>query len=717
RGPGKPFQIADARTDAERMRSFMIRRDYRKADVRLLGQTYDAATKLVALRYQATAGPIVRVDVVGVSRRAVRGLIPFRKNQAYSEDVVDRAATDIVTNYQQHGYYNAAADTEERTEGNTWVITFNVKPGQQYRLGAVTFTGNEKVSGKKLAGLVSTSTPGALKSLIMTLSRRATGVTHAQITADRDTLESYYRLQGFSVATVATPVVATHSDGTMTVDFPITEGPQTILADVHVEGNEQVPTRKLPKLSLKAGDPLNPQLERADVVALQTTYADRGNAEVQIKPREDVSADKTSARLTYVIAEGPKISVDEVVVRGNTYTSSNVILRQSDIQRGEPFSYTSILEAQRNLYRLGIFQRVDVQAEQAGTSLSDRNVVIGVQEGKNLTVAGSVGLTSPMQSASGHVSLLGSTSVAHRNLFGTGRYLGIELIASQNKTRQEAFITYREPFIGPYSIPVQFTIFQSNSLRRGAQLRQRGSFIEATKVARWQTRWSLRYEYRVSACVMGDVCDRIKSSLLPGFDRSITNIKISSLTPTFFWDKRDDAIDPHRGFYISASTEYAFRALAADARFLKEFAQGTWYLPLTTRTVFAVSGRAGLIQDLGLVPLTERFTAGGDSSHRAYALDLLGTICPEPSDIDCKPTLIRLSDGTVAPIGGKGVFLTNAEYRFPIFSSVGGAFFVDAGNVFADTAIRFGDLRYGVGTGVRYLSPVGPIRFDVGYKL
>jgi outer membrane protein insertion porin family len=343
-----------------------------------------------------------------------------------------------------------------------------------------------------------------------------------------------------------------------------------------------------------------------------------------------------------------------------------------------------------------------------------------VQEGKNLTVAGSVGLTSPMQSGSGHVSLLGSASVAHRNLFGTGRYLGIELIGSQDKTRQEAFITYREPFIGSHSIPVQFTIFQSNTLRRGAQLRQRGSFIEATKVARWQTRWSLRYEYRVSECLVqraGDVCDQIKSSLLPGLDRSITNIRISSLTPTFFWDKRDDAIDPHRGFYTSASTEYAFRALSADARFLKEFTQGTWYLPLSARSVFAVSGRAGLIQDLGSVPLSERFTAGGDSSHRAYALDLLGTICPDPNDTSCKPTLIRLSDGTVAPIGGKGVFLANAEYRFPIFSSVGGAFFVDAGNVFADTTIRFGDLRYGVGTGVRYLSPVGPIRFDIGYKL
>ena len=730
RGPGKAFQIADARSDAERMRNFMIRRNYRKADVRFLGQTYDSATKKVALRYRATAGPIVRVEVAGVPRSAVRRLIPFRKNQAYSEDVIDKAATDIVTSYQQRGYFNAAADTEERLVDNAWVITFNVKPGQHYHLTAVTFSGNQTIPEKELAGVVTTSISGGLRSFIAGLLRRPTGITHAQLNSDRDALESYYRLQGFPEAQVGTPVVVTRNDGTMTVDFPIVEGPQTLLADVRIEGNEQVPTNKLPKPALKPGDPLNPQLERADVVALQTFYADRGNAEVQIKPREEISADKTSAKVTYTIAEGPKIKLDQVVVRGNTYTTSNVILRQSDLDRGEPFSYTSILEAQRNLYRLGIFNRVEVQPEQAGTTVGDRNVVIAVQEGKNLTVAGSVGFTSPMQSGTGRFSLLGSASVAHRNLFGTGRYLGLELIGSQNKSRQEAFITYREPFIGPYSVPVQVTLFQSTNLRRGAHLRQRGSFIEATKVARWQTRWSLRYEYRLSDCIVekaGDICDKAKHSLLPG-DRTIANVKISSLTPTFYWDKRDDAIDPHRGFYTSASVQYAFRAFAADANFLKEFTQGTWYLPLTARTVFAVSGRAGLIQDIGRrvledgtilsgVPLSEGFTAGGDSSHRAYPLDLLGTICPDPADTSCHPTLIRLSDGTVAPVGGKGIFVTNAEYRFPIFSSVGGAVFVDAGNVFADSTIHFGDLRYGIGTGVRYLSPVGPIRFDVGYKL
>jgi outer membrane protein assembly factor BamA len=249
-------------------------------------------------------------------------------------------------------------------------------------------------------------------------------------------------------------------------------------------------------------------------------------------------------------------------------------------------------------------------------------------------------------------------------------------------------------------------------------------FIEMSKVAREQTRWSIRYDYILSECISGDVCTEIENALVPGLDRSIANIKKASITPSFFWDNRDDPFNPHRGSFASASVSYAFRAFAADANFVKEFVQGSWYFPLSARSVFAISGRAGLIQDVGRhivdgqvisgVPLSERFTAGGDSSHRAFPLDLLGTVCLDPADTSCKPTLIT-TDGSVAPIGGLGEFIANAEYRFPIFGSLGGAVFTDIGNTFADSTIHFNDLRYGYGTGLRYLSPVGPLRFDIGF--
>lgn len=742
RGPGKAFNLAEARMDAERMQNFLVRRNFRKGTVKFEKYTYEPATHTVALDYSANAGPIVQVEVVGATKRQLRGLLPFARNQAYSEDVIDKASNDIVDHLQQQGYYFATVDVDERLAGNVWTSTFHVKPGERFRLDAVTFTGNAKVPDKKLAEIVQTSPSGGFRSLLASLFRRPTGgLAREQLTADREAIESYYQLNGFSQVQVGNAAVNTNAaTHTMVVEFPIVEGPQTLVSEVAIEGVQQVQLNEVPKPTLEPGDPLNPQVEQDDVIALQTFYADRGNAEVQVRAREDVSADKTSAKVTYVVAEGPKVSVGDVVVRGNTYTNSTVVARTSQLEKSEPFNFLKTLEAQRNLYRLGIFQRVDVQPEHAGTSLSERNVTISVEEGKNLTVAGSVGVTTNITGDT-NIKPLFSASVAHRNLFGTARYLGLEVIYAF--PRQEAFLTFREPFLGPYDVPLQLTVFQSDNQRNGARLVQRGMFIEATRVARYQTRWSARYEYRLSDCKSGELCALAEQALLPGIDRSLTNVRISSLTPTFFWDKRDDALDPHRGFFTSASVEYAFRALAAEAHFLKEFAQASYYLPVSARSVFAVSGRVGLIQDFGAgideqgrsitgVPLSERFTGGGETSHRAFPLDLLGITCADARDADiCTfdaatgrfdgATLVDLVDEkgehTIAPIGGRSLFILNAEYRFPIAGPFGGTLFADAGNVFADTRIRFNKLRFGVGSGLRYVSPVGPIRLDVGYKL
>jgi outer membrane protein assembly complex protein YaeT len=729
RGPGKPFNLAEARSDAERMLNFLVRRNYRKANVRYDKYTYDPATHTVTLDYTASVGPVVQIEVTGQTKRQLRGLLPFARNEAYSEDVIDRASNGIIEHLQSQGFYNATVDVEEQLANNVWTITFEVKPGEHYKLARVMFAGNQKVSDKKLAEVVQTSPSGGIRSLVARIFRRPTGgLTRAQLSADRDALEAYYRLNGFTQATVGTAVVnqdaATH---TMTVEFPVVEGPQTLVANVAVEGAQQVKSEDLPDLALKPGDPLNPQVEQEDVIALQTFYADRGNAEVQVHVREEQSEDKTSAKVTYTVAEGPKVSVGDVVVRGNTYTGSTIVARTSQLDKGEPFNFLKILEAQRNLYRLGIFQRVDVQPEHAGTSIAERNVTISVQEGKNLTIAGSIGATSGI-TGNRDINPLFSTSVGHRNLFGTGRYLGLEVVYAN--PRREAFLTYRQPFTGRFDVPLQITVFQSTNNRQGALLQQRGAFVEATRVARYQTRWSARYEYRLADCKEGELCDLAEQALLPGIDRGITDIKISSFTPTFFWDRRDDALDPHRGFFTSASIEYAFQALAADAHFLKEFAQASYYFPVSTRTVFAVSGRIGLIHDLGNVPLSERLTGGGDTSHRAFPLDLLGITCADPRDADiCTldpatgryigATLIDLGgdDHRIAPIGGRSLFVLNADYRFPIAGPFGGTLFADAGNVYAGTTVRFDRLRYGVGAGLRYLSPVGPLRLDVGYKL
>jgi outer membrane protein insertion porin family len=217
---------------------------------------------------------------------------------------------------------------------------------------------------------------------------------------------------------------------------------------------------------------------------------------------------------------------------------------------------------------------------------------------------------------------------------------------------------------------------------------------------------------------------------------------ISSITPTFFWDRRDDALDPHHGFLTTASVQYAFPIFRAKTSFLKEFVQGAWYLPVSTRSVFAVSGRLGLIQPfkidlpsdpimmtdggalLSSVPYSERFTAGGESTNRGFTLNNLGILPDDCAGLShCEPTLVPdpnqpgRTDKFIA-IGGNALALINLEYRFPIVGSFGGAVFTDGGNVWRNSGdIQLNQFRWSVGTGLRYITPVGPARIDVGYKL
>ena len=351
--------------------------------------------------------------------------------------------------------------------------------------------------------------------------------------------------------------------------------------------------------------------------------------------------------------------------------------------------------------------------------------MIAVEEGKNLTLSGSIGLrASRAKTSDDSIRERLALAAAHRNLFGTGRYLGLETVLSRDE--KEFFLTYREPFISRFNVPLQVQIYQADdNTRPETHIQQRGTKIELVKVARSRTRWSLGYEYKISECREGDICDIVeKGDPVEGLDRSLLDIQISSIAPTFFWDTRDDILDPHRGFFTSASVEYAFPFVSAEANFLKEYVQGTYYVPLSARQVIAISGRVGLIQPLGEtgdedVPLSERFTAGGENTHRAFPLDLLGSLCvDEDEGPDCQKTLFRETpDSALLPLGGSGLVLFNAEYRFPIFATVGGAVFVDAGNVYRSSKIRFDDLRYGAGFGVRYISPFGPLRVDIGYPI
>ncbi|HEX5715477.1 MAG TPA: BamA/TamA family outer membrane protein, partial [Thermoanaerobaculia bacterium] len=219
---------------------------------------------------------------------------------------------------------------------------------------------------------------------------------------------------------------------------------------------------------------------------------------------------------------------------------------------------------------------------------------------------------------------------------------------------------------------------------------------------------------------------------LRGVDREDRPYKLSSLIPSFLWDRRNDPILATRGWSSLAQLQYAFPALGTDGDFLKLFLQQTQYLDLRNYGTVAASLRVGGIEPFSrLEPdedpelpedlpnanvfIDERFFAGGANTHRAYGRDDLGL---RGQTLILRPDRVGDQEDDFAAVGGTGLFLFNLEYRFPLFGAVGGTVFYDAGNVWADWRdMDPADLKGGAGVGVRYLSPIGPLRLDIGWKL
>lgn len=723
--PGEWYDVDEAREDEDRLREYLFSEGRRLARVSLEQTEYEPETTSVDLTFEVAIGPEVEVMVEGVPEDDVRRIVRFDRKEGYSLDKVDSTVDALIDRYQSRGHYFVTVDAEEvQTETGPYRIIYRVEPGPQYRLGEIGFEGNETFTDEELRGVIATSRPGAVAKIIAAVTRRSTGVTSDQLEEDQDALEAWYRLEGFIDPDIGSArVSANESEGTIDVMFPIREGQRIIVSEVIVDGVDEV-SGEPPELMMTADSPLNPQRIAQDVVTLQQHYASKGYFEVRVRASlpDEVTGDDP---LTYTVDPGERITVGSVTVSGNSYTDTQLILDKARIRQGSPLTWSGLVQARQRLYGLGIFTVVEILPTPSVSSTSVRDIEIRVQEGKFLTVSGALGYSTEDEAR-------GTASVSHRNLFGEARYLGLEATLSQRVNRGVA--TYREPLLFGYDLPTQVSIFRRDELRADekAELESLGTSVEMTRIVRGQARWGLRYEYRINECVDGELCELAREGVpIVGLEPENQEIQISSLTPSFFWDRRNDPVNPSDGFYAGVSLEYAFPLFRAETNFLKGFAQGAVYWEVTEASEIVFSAKLGAIEPLkddgpgAVVPFAERFLAGGELTHRAFELDRLGVACETLIPLErnlppggCEEYLETAEEVELIPLGGNAIALFNLEYRFPIFAALRGALFVDGGNVWSRIdRVDTDEFRWGAGVGLRYLTPVGPLRLDTGFNL
>lgn len=700
--PGTPLRQRIARDDAERLQEWLYARGYRLARVEAGEAHLVPEEAAVDLSLAVTLGPRLELTVRGADQRELekRGLLPFLADAGYDEALVLQSIERIRADYQQRGHYRVAVERREERDAERLALTLTIDPGPRYVLEEVRFEGNASYTSERLQTLM-TSSPRRF------LTPRSGRLVDVELAADLSNLRSFYALQGFDHARVG-PARVTEEGERLLLTVPIAEGERRLVESLALVDLPSLDERALrAELPLSVGGPYHRLRLEQSLERVRTALDREGYRSAIVEPELAWNEDGTRVAVTLRALAGNRQVVDRVVLRGLDRTRPEVVRRFVGIRPGDPVSRQSQLDQQRRLYALGAFSRVDVQVPPVPDSDEARDVVVELEEGSTRALRYGVGYDSE----AGLRGLLGLSQV---NRFG--HLETFEITAVGGETEHRLRLAAGQPYLAAWPVEWRAIAYDERDVRPDFDVDRTGAQLELGRLL-GGTRYSLFFDYRIVEQDAGDFNDRIPLDA--------RNARIMSITPSLLHDRRDDPIDPKRGWNSSVQLEYAFPLASADASFVKLFAQGAGYLPLGRNGgVLAASLRGGAIEPLAgsatdparerltaSVPSAELFYAGGRTSHRAYSRDELGILGETLAQFEG-------TSGSVFPLGGGGLALVNLEYRFPIAGAFGGTLFADGGNVWTSYRdIRPGEMKWGAGLGVRYASPIGPLRFEVGWKL
>jgi outer membrane protein assembly complex protein YaeT len=690
----------------------------------------------VDLTITVRSGPAVTVRYEGDPLPAdrLKELVPVERESSATEDLLEDSVVAIRDYLRQQGYWKGDASWRREETGDALALIFQIKKGMRYFVSEpVQLTGNQAISADELRTLIGLK-PGEL-FLESALSGASAAITEL------------YRQRGFVSATVKYSVVESDplrpGEGAIKPAIVVSEGPRTVVGTVQITGNSALSEGELrSRIKLGEGQPFyQPQLN-ADRDALIFEYLNNGFASADVTVTPAFSSDRVRADLTFAVEEGPQTIVDHILIVGNTHTDPRVILNEMKLKPGAPLGREDREESQRALSALGLFRRVRITELRHGSS-NKQDVLVTVDEAPMTTIGygGGVEANQVLRTTGDELEFAprGFFNIGRRNVGGRNRTVDLYTRVSLHRAKDNpddptdtpsglGFAEYR--VVGTFRQPRAFwssdlvvTAATEQGVRTSFNFARKGVNIDMLRRLSTSIRVSGRYSFSTTRTFDEQLDEEEQSTI----DRVFPQVRLSTFSGAVARDTRDNVLEPSRGTFLSAEGTLATRALGGQVGFQKTYLQGLWFHQLTSRRpiVFATRGAIGLadgfpregpavdssgvpipgetvqIEDL---PASERFFAGGDTTIRGFALDTVGT----PATISANGF----------PRGGNAVVILNSELRVPVWREIGAAVFADGGNVFERvTNFDLGELRGALGFGLRYRSPVGPIRIDVGFKL
>ncbi|MBI2394724.1 MAG: outer membrane protein assembly factor BamA [Deltaproteobacteria bacterium] len=668
----------------------------------------------------------------------LRDDIEVKENTVLSVPAVRRAVQKIRDKYSEKGYFLAKVQSEIIPhKDNEATVKFVITEGQEVSIKRITFVGNHHIPDDDLKAIMMSAQGGFLGL--------GSGASYRKDVFERDVLmiQALYADRGFLAVSVSTPrVMLTPDREGIEVTIILEEGPQFTVKrldvyEVDPDGNEVEPLggRKALRqlVTMKAGDIFNRAALVKDLQAAKTLYKDAGYANVEADPQTQLDFEKKEVSIRVPIKRGPLVHIGRIEIRGNNKTSDKVLRREMVVTEGQLYSESGLDESRRRVLALGFFERVDVSTEK-GVAPDVVDIYFEVAERPTGTFQIGAGFSSIE-------SFIATAQIQQANLFGRGQSLALQ--AQVSGLRQLVNIRFFEPYLlgSDWSAAVdlydQLRIYSAFS-----QTSLGGQFTLGYPIIHPWLRANVTYtaeRVKVNTTQGGTFLGT--SAALSFFQRlPLANLFndgfLSSIRPAIIYDTRDNRLFPTSGMFLQASSELADKAFGSENEFLRHRLNARFYYNLGNNWVLKSNTEWGYVSSprVSGVPIFARFFLGGIFDVRGYRLRSIGPRLPLNANLDPNTSLI--TDG--ANIGGNMQLYSNFELEFPILDKVGirGVLFFDAGNAFNTEALYCNaargaplatvidpcnrsllQLRTSYGAGVRWFSPLGPLRFEWGFPI
>jgi outer membrane protein insertion porin family len=722
------------REGVERVKKKYQSQDRLAASVDLKSLDYDPKTGRAQPALEIDAGPKIHVKAVEakISKGRLKRYVPIYREGAVDEDLLVEGARNLRDYFQSQGYTDVDVTFRRDPPTNDeQTIEYFISRGARQKLVFIDIRGNRYFDRKTLRERMFLQ-PSAFR-------RRWGRYSEGFLTKDEETIASLYKSNGFRDIRVTSAVETDYrgKPDQIAVAINIDEGPQWLIAHLEIAGLEALNKKViLQSLSSEEGQPYSDLNVAEDRNRILTACYANGYPHARFKSAE-TPAGPHQVNLRYEVTMGRREFVRQPLISGLTNTRLSLVKENLKIKPGDPLSSDEIRQTQRQLYNLGVFSKIDSAVQNPNGQETEKYVLYDFEEASRYSLNVGIGaelaqfgatttnLSEPT-GATGFSPRL-SVDVDRLNFLGLGHTIALQTRISN--LEQRAGLSYLFPKLnnvegrsltitGLYDLTRDVLTFSSRREEASVQLSQKFSrSITGT----------VRFAYRR----VNTTNIVIPALLVP---QLLQPVRIGILSGSLVQDHRDNPADAHKGMYNSIDVGLASNVFGSQRDFARILARNATYYRLTRNLVLARQVTFGAILPFRVpagvtaadaVPLPERFFGGGNISDRGFPENQAG-----PRDIGSPAGPgATASQPTGFPLGGNSLLFFNTELRFPLLGeNIGGVLFHDAGNVYdriGDISFRFHQrnnqdfdyMVHAVGFGLRYKTPIGPVRADLAYSI